>query len=163
MAYTRNRPVGGYLNKGEVGATPVDKTEFANLDAGLDQVANRDVFLLSPLDVGPRRLDHQMVTTFQAGHGWTSAINAGTPTFNLNDTTDYVMGTQAASISAPANAQGYIDKTGLTLDTTGKVLRIWLKIDNLSSIGSVGIYVASDAGSRTSGCSRSSRRTRLRG
>jgi hypothetical protein len=126
----------------------------ANVAAALERYRGRwtiagDMFVPSGNsidDSGPRRLDHQMATTFQAGHGWTSAINSGTPTFNLNDTTDFVMGTQAASISAPANAQGYIDKTGLTLDTTGKVLKIWLKIENLSSIGSVGIYVASDAG-----------------
>lgn len=35
MTYTRNRSAGGYKNKGEVGATPVDKSEFENFDGGL--------------------------------------------------------------------------------------------------------------------------------
>lgn len=92
----------------------------------------------------PLRPDSKVVTTFQSGHGWTSSIQSGSPTFNLNNTTagEFVLGSQAIKIAAPINAQGYVSKTAMTaIDTTGKVPRIWVRVDNLATIVSATIYL----------------------
>lgn len=67
-----------------------------------------------------------IVSAVQAGHGFTSA---GAGTFDLNDTTDAVLGNQSIKIvtnGAGGNAQ--VVKTGLSLDMTGKGFLVYVKI-----------------------------------
>lgn len=84
-----------------------------------------------------------VLTTFQSGHGWTSSVGVGSPTFNLNDTSDFVLGSQCVSITCPnVNDAGYVSKTsGFSIDSTGKVPRLWVKATNLATLFSVVLYL----------------------
>ncbi|MCQ6271142.1 hypothetical protein M8J71_11680 [Pseudarthrobacter sp. R1] len=66
---------------------------------------------------------------------------------NLNDTSDYAFGTQSASLVT--NATGsftFFDKHTLNIDATGKVFRVWMKVDGLAKASRVEPVAASDAG-----------------
>lgn len=80
---------------------------------------------------------------FQSGHGWVASAS-GVASSNLNDTTDFVRGTQSARVTTngttatPANLQ----VAGLpSVDLTGKDIRILLKIDNHANVSSVNFFV----------------------
>lgn len=76
-----------------------------------------------------------IVTQFQTGHGW----QVGAGTWNLNDTTDYVVGSQSISAAASSRATpSYIDKwSGPTYDFTGKHLAFLVKVDNLANLENI--------------------------
>jgi peptidoglycan/xylan/chitin deacetylase (PgdA/CDA1 family) len=76
-------------------------------------------------------------STFQAGHGWTNPFSFGTLT---DDATDFVIGSQSLRIADTA-----AQRTGLSLNLTGKALAARLKVDSLGASDSVVIYAA-DAG-----------------
>jgi hypothetical protein len=72
----------------------------------------------------------KMLETMQAGHGFTYT-NVAVPV-TLNDTTDFVIGTQSAKFTTiynQATSSGGIVKTGLNLDMTGKGLLVWIKVE----------------------------------
>lgn len=76
-----------------------------------------------------------VVTHFQASHGWTASNWATSPAANLNDTAVVIHGTQGVSATTPANAATFptLTKTGATsVDLTGKMLRVWVKVDSAS-------------------------------
>jgi hypothetical protein len=81
---------------------------------------------------------------FQTGHGYTiSGVGA---TGNLNDTSNYVSGTQSASVTTPGNAvQSSIRKSsiGTTLDLTGKALRVTFRVDDVTKLDRIMFYVGS--------------------
>ena len=80
----------------------------------------------------------KMVTAMQVGHGWTNISG----TANLNDTTDFCLGTQSAKITTLGTGVGTsFDKTGLALDMTGKSFVLWLKVDDLSKLNYMSVYV----------------------
>jgi peptidoglycan/xylan/chitin deacetylase (PgdA/CDA1 family) len=77
-----------------------------------------------------------------SGHGFTSAGSTGAA-FNLNDTTDYVLGTQSVSMTT-AGADGTyarLSKTGITVDATGQYVRVWIKIDDITKVPSVALLL----------------------
>lgn len=79
-----------------------------------------------------------MISALQAGHGWTNI--GGTAT--LNDTSDYVLGTQSAKIATNGTGTATsFDKTGLTVDATGKFFRLWLKVSDWSKLNTMQMYV----------------------
>src|SRR5207245_9034053 len=59
--------------------------------------------------------------------------NAGS-TFVANDTTDFILGTQACKITTGGTgAAANVSKTaGSAFDTTGKVIRLRLKVDDIT-------------------------------
>jgi peptidoglycan/xylan/chitin deacetylase (PgdA/CDA1 family) len=74
-----------------------------------------------------------VVTHAQAGHGWTFS---NWSSFNPNDTADFVHGTQVMTANTFGSASQFstITKTGATaVDLTGKMLRVWVKIDAASN------------------------------
>jgi hypothetical protein len=83
-----------------------------------------------------------VVTTFQSGHGWTSSGTGAT--FNLNDTTagNFIVGSQAASVTTGANgSQANIRKFGGSVpDSTGKVFRLRLKVDDVTHLNELDFY-----------------------
>ncbi|MGZ6570476.1 MAG: polysaccharide deacetylase family protein [Solirubrobacteraceae bacterium] len=91
-----------------------------------------------------------VITDFAAGHGFTAAGNNGGLT-NLNDTSDFAFGTQAATIaSAGTGTQTTLTNTALTaFDTTGKQVIVVGKIDNPQHLASGGttnisVYLGND-------------------
>jgi hypothetical protein len=90
-----------------------------------------------------------VVENMQTGHGWTYT-NVAVPV-NLNDTTDYVLGTQAAKFTTIFNATasgGGIRKTAMTpLDMTGKGMLIWLKVEtpDIANLAFLNINIGDNA------------------
>lgn len=81
-----------------------------------------------------------VVTNFQTGHGFT-ATNVSSS--NMNDTTDFVTGTQSAfGVSQGTGAQTYISRSNFgTFDLTGKVIRVLLKVTNLAHMNTLRILL----------------------
>jgi len=92
----------------------------------------------------PRAHDLAMITLFQAGHGWTVA-NASES--NLDDRADYVLGSQSAWFTQPSGGSpAWIERTGLRLDLSARIVRLWLRVEgDLSGLGDITLY-AGDAG-----------------
>lgn len=87
-----------------------------------------------------------VVTHFQSGHGWGIA---NTGAFNLNDTTDGIHGTQVVTATTVGNTATYaiLDKTGNpAVDTTGKMIRVWVKLDNPNTINNINLRCAPTGG-----------------
>lgn len=80
-----------------------------------------------------------------AGHGIVTFQAAGT-TFELNDTSDYALGDRSARVTT--NGTGgftVMQKSGLTIDATGKNVRVWLKIDDVSKVGNIDLFLGDNA------------------
>lgn len=83
----------------------------------------------------------------QTGHAYTSG---GTnTTFNLNDTTDYVLGdrsmkaTTSGAADAGASGSFFRKLSGTAVDFTNKIPEIWLKIDDLSKLSDLVVWLGS--------------------
>lgn len=86
--------------------------------------------------VPPPHVDPQPVsswiTQFESGHGFTA--NAGTS--NLDDTGDFILGTQSAFIETDGTGtQRILQKLAFApIDFTAKDLKIWIKIENVTHL-----------------------------
>ncbi len=115
-------------------------TRIGSLESAMDALVP-----IGPTGAVPRRGQTTPVTTFQAGHGW--SVTGTGATSNLNDTSDYSLGTQ--SLSATSNGAGAatnIRKTGVTnVDLTGRQIRILVKVDGLADLDSMSMYAGDTA------------------
>jgi peptidoglycan/xylan/chitin deacetylase (PgdA/CDA1 family) len=93
-----------------------------------------------PATMFPAQATSLVVTEFQSGHGFVA--NAGGAS-NLDDTTDFVLGTQSASITSNgAGAAKTLRRTGMAaMDFTGKMPKIWVKVTNLLKASSLQLYL----------------------
>lgn len=83
---------------------------------------------------------------FQSGHGYSATGTGVVP--NLNDTTDFVKGTQSAAITTSgAGDAANIRKTaiGTTLDLTGKAIRLTFKVTDVTKLSQLIFYVGSSS------------------
>jgi peptidoglycan/xylan/chitin deacetylase (PgdA/CDA1 family) len=87
-----------------------------------------------------RMVSGTVLTTFQTSHGWSAAGTGGTN--GLNDTTDFITGSQSAWIqSNGAAAQYNLRRFGSAIgDTTGKAFRLRVKIDDLTKLDELVFY-----------------------
>lgn len=101
--------------------------------------------LLGPVSRTPPRTPPTMVTSFQSGHGW-STLGTGV-TSNLNDTTDYILGSQSASVTSNgAGAAANIRKTGVpNADLSASTIRLLIKVDGIANLASLSLYVGDTA------------------
>lgn len=85
------------------------------------------------------------VTLFQSGHGWTTGGGVGSS--NLNDTTDYVRGSQAVSVTTDGTGTGaYVQRLGMSsVNLTGKMLRVLMKIDDITHVKFVNFFVGTSS------------------
>ncbi|MGW5198646.1 polysaccharide deacetylase family protein [Streptomyces spiralis] len=95
-------------------------------------------FALPVLTPSGRRPAYRKATwsqQFQTGHGWTVG-GSGTASSNVNDTTDFVRGTQAVRVTTAGNAvQSQVRKTAQpAMDLTGKLIRLILKVDDVTHL-----------------------------
>jgi hypothetical protein len=124
---------------------------------GSDPLTPAAVGALSPTDIPfsagvyapSRRLPQwrqpsTVLTQFQAGHGFTG--NAGS-TFTANDTADFVLGTQACkTVTGGTGAAANVSRTGMTaFDTTGKTVRLRLKIDDITHVAGLNLYLGTSS------------------
>ncbi|MEU1554316.1 polysaccharide deacetylase family protein [Streptomyces scabiei] len=91
----------------------------------------------------PYRDATRVVELFQSGHGW--ATSGSVDVFsNLNDTTDFVKGTQAAKVVFTGN--GNLDKSGISaIDATDKAFRITLKVDDVTKLSQLNFRIGTSA------------------
>jgi peptidoglycan/xylan/chitin deacetylase (PgdA/CDA1 family) len=89
----------------------------------------------------PKNPSLTIITTFQTGHGWTAGSNNAENT-NLNDTTDFVLGSQAAKVETLGNGTGTtLSKTGMSaLDMTGRMFQVWVKVSDVSHLNELRLY-----------------------
>jgi peptidoglycan/xylan/chitin deacetylase (PgdA/CDA1 family) len=121
-------------------------TQYGNLTAAVISGAGgalaAEVFeprLPVPANVGTKMI----AQANQAGHGFTQT---GTGTSNLNDMTDAPLGSQSISMTtAGAGANQHVTKTGLTIDLTGQVPVVWVKVDDFTNLANLFISIG-DAG-----------------
>lgn len=108
----------------DTSALPQHTTRLAALEKGAAAVRNP-------------RVESPMVQ----GHGWTAGPTTNA-FYNLNDTSDRIVGDRAATISTNGTGgTGYIQKTGLNLDLTGQGLVFWVKATNIASIRAVTLNI----------------------
>jgi peptidoglycan/xylan/chitin deacetylase (PgdA/CDA1 family) len=86
---------------------------------------------------------------FQPGHGW-SASGGNVGSSNLNDTTDFVRGTQSVTITTAGHAtasgatadQANVQRlAGPSLDLTGKAIRLLFKVSDVTRLRSISFYL----------------------
>lgn len=76
-----------------------------------------------------------IISNFQSGHGW-AAANVGSS--EVNDTTDYLFGSQSARITADNALGSAIIQIGtLSLNLTDKQLVLWCKVDDIAKVGGI--------------------------
>lgn len=97
----------------------------------------------NPHSIAPVRPTKTMITTFQASNGWTQQGTATST--NLNDTADFVKGTQALStLSNGAGGVSIVRSPVYTaVDTANKVVQLVAKLDNASSLNVLSVYAFS--------------------
>jgi Polysaccharide deacetylase len=99
--------------------------------------------------LGPKPPVLTAVTGFQSGHGFFTNL-AGSATSNVNDTSAQVMGSQCATITTGGDGgNNYLKKNSIspTIDTTGKMIRVWLRLPNpadIANLNDVFMYVGND-------------------
>jgi hypothetical protein len=82
-----------------------------------------------------------ILTDFQSGHGFT----ASGATFTANDTSAYVRGTQCAQIVTPGDSATYnITGTITSVDTTARLLRILVRVEDQTLLRSLDVQLATD-------------------
>lgn len=83
-------------------------------------------------------------TTFASGHGWTNAGTGGA--WNLNDTSDYVMGSQCVSVLTDgSNGTQWVQKLNQSaVDLTSKDLVLWVKVADITKLRTLRILLSSD-------------------
>lgn len=93
-----------------------------------------------------------IVTSFQTSHGW-SATGGNIASSNLNDTTDFVRGTQSAKFTtngaggaSGSAGQANLQKLGMTsFDLTGKMIRLLVKVENGANINELNLFVGTSS------------------
>lgn len=80
-----------------------------------------------------------IVESFSPGHGW--SIFSGTAASMSDDTSDFALGSQSLSVVTKSDGTpGSVQKTGYTLDFTGKQLLIWVKVTGATSLNQLLLY-----------------------
>lgn len=106
-------------------------------------VAGGIAFVQPPRVQAP--INSSFVERFLSGHGWVNA--ASTAASIADDTTDVPLG-GGRSLTFTTKTDGTaasVEKTGLTINATGKQFRVWLKCSDISVVSSF-IFYAGDAG-----------------
>jgi hypothetical protein len=88
----------------------------------------------------PLRPNHTMISSFQTGHGWSQV---GAASSNLNDTTagNYILGSQAVTVSLNASGTVNLKKTGMAaIDMTAAYFKVWLMVDDITNLSQINIY-----------------------
>lgn len=81
-----------------------------------------------------------LVTQFESGHGWT-----GSSGFVANDTSDFITGVQSSKITTAGTGSYKIESGAVSLDLTGKQVRIRVKVDDITNVSSVNFWAGNDS------------------
>ncbi|MEU8264518.1 polysaccharide deacetylase family protein [Micromonospora sp. NPDC048999] len=135
----------GLFAAGALGAA-TSTTAIANLasDAPLSP-ASKGKPMIGPSFASGWRDVSSIVTSMQAGHGWTTTGTIGGA--NLNDSAVFVRGSQSASITTNgAGATATLRRFGLpAINLTGKALRLLLRVDNYTQVNTLNFMVGTSS------------------
>ena len=86
-----------------------------------------------------------IITQLQAGHGFV-ANHGGGSLHNINDTSDFVFGTQSAWIETDGNGTPKtLKRIGLpAMDFSNHMPRIWIKLEGVANVQSLQLYLGSN-------------------
>jgi peptidoglycan/xylan/chitin deacetylase (PgdA/CDA1 family) len=91
-------------------------------------------------------VNETVITNFASGHGYAK----GSQGVLTDDTTDFIIGSQSLKLASNSALEAHADKTGLTIDLTGKEIVIYMKISSLTNLvgasGYARIMFAEDSG-----------------
>lgn len=130
------------------GKVTVDFGEGIRLSLGDSSVTDSNTSRIGTLEAAaPLASDNPtIVSAIKAGHGWTNGPTTNA-TFNLDDTTDKAVGDRSITITTDGTGgSGYVQKTGMSLNLTGRGLVFWVKAINIASIASVAVNIANADG-----------------
>lgn len=136
--------------------TRLDKDFFENILDGVEErptkaeadgtyapASTKSTALLRPPSRATMANVKSMVGAFTPGHGWTSA-GAGLASSDLNDTTDFSMGTQSVKLVSLAPTGTFAaSKSGLSIDATGCDVRVFFKYTDPTALGSIKVMLGS--------------------
>jgi peptidoglycan/xylan/chitin deacetylase (PgdA/CDA1 family) len=73
----------------------------------------------------------------EAGHGWVGTPGAGTA--NVNDTSDFLLGSQSIKLVTTGSGafSAFATKSSLTYDLTGRVPVLWVKCDDVTKLKAI--------------------------
>jgi hypothetical protein len=102
--------------------------------------------LVQPVSRGHAWRGASFSEQLQSGHSWTAG-GAGLGSSNLNDTANYVRGTQSATITTSgAGTQAQLRRLGLSaLNLTGKAVRVILKVDDVTHLNRLEFVIGSSS------------------
>ncbi|MFY3741740.1 MAG: peptidoglycan/xylan/chitin deacetylase (PgdA/CDA1 family) [Candidatus Nitrosomirales archaeon] len=92
----------------------------------------------------PKHPKETLLTNFGAGHGFAKQSATGIQT---DDTKDFVMGTRSLRLTTDGNGQAvFTRKANISpaIDFTGKFLKVWIKVDDISRINELRITITSN-------------------
>ncbi|MEU5938878.1 polysaccharide deacetylase family protein [Micromonospora sp. NPDC047548] len=132
----------GLLTVGVLGAA-VPATAIA-LGVPLSMDSEREPMIAPAFPSGGRDAS-SIVTSMQAGHGWTTSGRVGG--FNLNDSAVFVHGSQSASVTTDgAGATATLRRIGLpAINLTGKALRLLVRVDNYTRVNTLSFFVGTSS------------------
>lgn len=88
----------------------------------------------------PRRpLIDTMVERFAPGHGW--VILSSTAASMVDDASDFALGSQSLRVTTKTDGTpGSVQKTGLSLDLTGRQIVLWVKVTGATVLNQLLLY-----------------------
>lgn len=87
---------------------------------------------------------HTVMTNLQAGHGFAKQSAQGT---QADDATDYVKGSQSLKLTSDGIGSAVFTRKiniAPTIDLTGKYIKVWVKVSDVSLLSELWFYVSSD-------------------
>lgn len=102
----------------------------------------RKVFEGTPPRLQPKPAPFAAIGT-QTGHGWVQSGSHAAGS-NLNDTSDFVLGSQSVKIVTATTSSASVEKTGLNIDGSDAHLRVWLKVPDMAATSIVSVYAFSN-------------------
>src|SRR5690606_11957056 len=98
----------------------------------------------APSGRGPRHRRATWSEQFQKSHGW-SAGGAGTQSAEVNDSSQFVRGTQAVRVTTNGSGkQSYVRRSGMdAMDLSGKMIRLLFRVDDVGNLAKMVFYLGS--------------------
>lgn len=133
------------IDAAKIGAGTVSNTEFGYLDGAASNIQTQLDAKANTSDTGPRGLPSttmlakvkptDIITTFQTGHGFTTSGTVDAAT-NLNDTSNFVIGTQAATlVSGGSGGTCYVlKKSAPAINALSKQFVVVLEVDDTTKL-----------------------------
>jgi peptidoglycan/xylan/chitin deacetylase (PgdA/CDA1 family) len=140
-------PIPGSTNDAVITAVLGDETSDARAELSATIAAQTDTARVAAYQRSPtpptRANVKTMIGAHYSGHGWTAMANAASS--NMNDTADFLLGTQSAKVVTNTTSvdTGFKSPAIASANFTGCDVRLWLKFDDYAKLGKVSVFLYS--------------------